>query len=71
MVFTSLENTFNLSIFTDALVADSNLEAKFYENLFPSTKETEEESHHFLYQNSVKKYKDDMEHWVIYILYDL
>ena len=36
MVFTFLENTLNLCIFTHALVSHAKLQADFFENLFPT-----------------------------------
>ena len=35
---------------------------RFFRNLFPSAAEKSGENYGFLYQNSVKKYEDDLEH---------
>ena len=43
----------------------------FFENLFPSTAEKGTGNYDLLYQNSVGKYEDDLEHNVFYILYSL
>ena len=58
MVLTFLENAWNLCIFT-----------QFY--FPPSQDERHGEKCDLLYQNSIRKYEDDLEHQVIYILYDL
>ena len=42
-----------------------------FENLFPSTAERGGGNYDLLYQNSVRKDEDDLEHQVFYILYDL
>ena len=62
MVFTFLENALNLGVFTHAPVPHLKLQAESFENLFPLTEETSRENQDFLYQNSVRKYKDDLEH---------
>ena len=62
MVFTFLENALNLGIFTNAPVPYSKLQTKFFENLFPPTAERGGESFVLLYQNSVRKFEDDLEH---------
>ena len=62
MVFTFLENALNLGIFTHALVPHSKLQARFFENLFPPTAERGGENHDLIYQNSIRKYEDDLEH---------
>ena len=69
MVIAFLENALNLGIFTHAPLPQSNLQAEFFENLFPPTVEKGGENYDLLYQNSIRKYEDDLEHWVIYILY--
>ena len=71
MVFTFLENALNLGIFTHAPVPHSKLQPEFFENLFPPTAERGGEKYDLLYQNSIGKYEDDLEHQVIHILYDL
>ena len=40
-----------------------------FENLFPPKRG--EENQNLLYQNSVRKYKDDLKHQIFYILYGL
>ena len=42
-----------------------------FENLFPQTAKRGGGNYNLLYQNSVRKYEDDLEHLVFYILYDL
>ena len=42
-----------------------------FENLFPPTTERGGGNYDLLYQNSVRKYEDDLEHQAFYILYDL
>ena len=58
MVFTFLGDAFNLCIFAHAPVSHSKLQAEFFENVFPKGGENYNE----LYQNSVRKYEDDLEH---------
>ena len=48
MVFIFLENVLNLDIFTHTPVPHSNLQAEFYENLFPPTPERGRENHDLL-----------------------
>ena len=62
MVFTSLENALNIGIFTHAPVPHSKLPADIFENLFPLTPERGGENYHLFNQNSIRKYKDDLEH---------
>ena len=62
MVFTLLENALNLGIFTHAPVPHSKLQTQFFENLFPPTAERGGENYDLLYQNSIIKYKDDLEY---------
>ena len=62
MVFTFLENALNLGIFTHAPVRHSKLQAEFFENLFPPTAERGGENYDLFYQNSIRKYEDDLEH---------
>ena len=62
MVFIFLENALNLDIFTHALVPHSKLLAECFENLFPQTAEKGGESYDLLYQISIRKYGDDLEH---------
>ena len=71
MVFTLLENALNPGIFIHAPVPHSKLQAEFFENLFPQKAERGGENYHLLYQNSVRKYEDELEHSVIYILHEL
>ena len=56
------ENTLNLGIVTHAPVSRSKLWAEFFENLFPPTAERGGENCDLFYQNSIKKYKDDLKH---------
>ena len=72
MVFTFLENALNPGIYTHAPIPLSKLQAEVFENLSPP-KKTEKggENYDLLYQNSVRKYEDDLEQQVIYVLYDL
>ena len=62
MVFTFLKNALNLAIFANFPIPHSNLQAEFFENLFPPSAETGGESYDLLSQNSVRKYEDDLEH---------
>ena len=61
-MFTFLGNALNLGIFTHAPVPHSKLQAEFFENLFPPTAERSGENYDLVYQNSVRKYEDDLEH---------
>ena len=58
-------------IFTHSPVSHSKLQAEFFENLFPPTAERGRENYDLLYQHSIRKYEDDLEHCAIYFLYDL
>ena len=60
MVFTFLKNVLNLGIFTHAPVAHSKLQAEFFENLFSPTAERGGENYDLLYQNSVRKYENNL-----------
>ena len=51
-----------VGIFTHAPVPRSELQAGFFENLFPPTTERGGENYDLLYQNSIRKCEDDMEH---------
>ena len=62
MVFALLENALNLDIFAHAHFSHSKLQAEFFENLFPPTAEGGGEIYDWLYQNSIRKYEDDLEH---------
>ena len=62
MVFTFLENTLNIVIFTHAPVPQWKLQAEYFENLFPPTVERGRENYDLLYQNSIRKYEDNLEH---------
>ena len=42
----------------------------FFENLFPPTTGRGRVNQDLLYQNLIRKYEDDLEHQIIYILYD-
>ena len=70
MIFTFLENELNLCIFTHSPVPHSKLQADFLKICFPQAKR-DGENYDSLYQNSIRKYEDDLEHYFIYILYDL
>ena len=48
-----------------------SLRPHFFENLFPPTVGRGRGNYDLLYQNSVRKYEDDLEHLVFYILHDL
>ena len=56
LAFTFLENALNLCIFTYGPVHHLNFQAEFFENLLPPSKND------LLYQNSIRKYEDDLEH---------
>ena len=62
MVFTFLENALNLCIFTHAPVPHLKLRVEFFENLLPHLDGSGGGSYDLLYQNSIKKYDDDLEH---------
>ena len=62
MLLTFQENASNLSIFAHASVSRSKLQAEFFENLFPATAERDRENYDFLYQNSLRKYENELEH---------
>ena len=59
VMFASLENALNLGIFTHAPVSHSELHVEFFKNLFPKTAERGGTK---LYQNSIRKYEDDLQH---------
>ena len=57
-----------------ALKAEGNYpfpQVAFFRNLVPPSGERGGEKYDLLYQNSVLKYEDDLEHQVFYILCDL
>ena len=66
MVSTFLENTSNLGIFTyqqpDRGKLFIPLGSVFLENLLPPTAERGGKNYDLLYQNSIRKYEDDLEH---------
>ena len=62
MVFIFLENASNLGICTQDPVPHSKLQAEFFENLFPPTAERGGQNYDLIYQNSIRKYEDDLEH---------
>ena len=62
IVFTFLENALNTCIFTHAPVPHSKHQAEFCENLFPPVGERGGKNYDLLYQNSIRRYKDDLEH---------
>ena len=57
-----MENALNLDIFTHAPVPHSKLQAEFFEIFFLWTAERGEENYDLLYQNSIRKYEDNLEH---------
>ena len=61
MEFTFQENALNLGIFTHTPVPHSELQAEFFGNLFPLTAERGRQNYDLLYQNSIRKYEDDLE----------
>ena len=72
MVITFLENALNLGIFTHTSLHHSKLHAECFGNLFLQTAERVGKTMtDLLYQNSIRKYKDDLEHKVICILYGM
>ena len=62
MVFKFLENVLSLCIFTHAPVSHSKLHAEVFENLFWCGENYGGGNYDLLYQNSIRKYKDDLEH---------
>ena len=62
MVFTFLKNALNLVIFTHAPFLNSKLQVELFEKMFPPTAESGGEKYDLLYQNSIRKYQDDLEH---------
>ena len=62
MVATFLENALNLGTFTHGPLFHLKSKAEFFKNIFPPTVEWSGENYDFLYQNSTRKYKDDLEH---------
>ena len=61
MVFPFLENAFYLGIFTHAPVPNQKPQAEHFEKLFLPTAERHWQNYDLLYQNSIKKYEDDLE----------
>ena len=62
MVFSFLEIAFYLDIFTHAPVPNQKRQAELFKNLFLPTAENNCENYDLLYQNSIKKYEDNLEH---------
>ena len=67
MMLTFLENVLNLCILTHAPVPISKFLVEFFENFFPLPLPSPQDgkgggSYDWLYQNSVKKYEDDLKH---------
>ena len=63
MVFTFLENSLNLCIFTHATVPHSKLQEEYFENLYVSFQNGMGGGNFdFLYQNSRRKFVDELEH---------
>ena len=71
MVFTFLENTLNLGIFIHVPVPLSKLQAEFFEDLFPPAAERDGKKYDLLYQNSIRKYEDDLDHYVFFLSFNL
>ena len=61
MVVAFLEGALNLGIFTRALLRHPKLPAEFFENLSPNSREGRR-NYDLLYQNSTRKYEDNLEH---------
>ena len=62
MVFLFLQNALNVGIFTHAHIRQSKLQTELCKNLFSMVAERGGENFDLLYQNSVRKYKDDLGH---------
>ena len=62
MVFTFQENALNLCNFTHAWVLQSKLQVEFFEKTVSSSKIKELEETMLLYQNSIRKCEDNLEH---------
>ena len=62
MVFIFLENALNLGGCTHTSFLHSELKAEFLENLFTLIRERSGENYVLLYQNSIRKYEDGLEH---------
>ena len=64
MVVAFLEGALNLGIFTRALLRHPKFQAEFFENLIsPNSREGEIRfDFDLLYQNSTRKYEDNLEH---------
>ena len=62
VVFTFPENGLSLVISTHAPFSYSELQAEFFENLLPLTTERSGEDYDLVYQNSIRKYEDGLEH---------
>ena len=56
-----VENALNLCIFIHALVSHSKLQVELFENLFHQDKKGGGD-YDLLYQNSIRKSEDDLEH---------
>ena len=59
-----LENALNLTskYSCSCPVTHSKLQAELFKNLFPPTAERSGENYDLLYQNSIRKYEDDLEY---------
>ena len=62
MVFTFLENTLNLRSFTHAPVPDSELQVEYILKVCFLQDGKGGGRYDLLYQNSIRKYEDDLEH---------
>ena len=70
MMFRLLENALNRFLLFLPQFPTQNSRQDFLKICFPQDKKGGEK-YDLLYQSSIRKYEDDLEHKVIYILYDL
>ena len=71
MVFRFLKNALNLRSFTHAQVPHSKLSVEHILKICFLQDGRGGRRYNLLYQNLIRKYEDDLEHWFIYVLYDL
>ena len=69
VVFLFLQNALNLGIFTHGRIRQSKLQTELCKNLFSTVAERGGENYDLLYQNSIRKYGDDLEHLYFGFLY--
>ena len=62
MVVAFLEGALNLGIFTRALLRHPKFQAEFFENLISPNSRKGRRNYDLLYQNSTRKYEDNLEH---------